>query len=121
MSGPSTRDADMAGGCVCVWEERFNGGSGGEFIVETIPGCPVHAPGLVGKPRPHAPTPASEWVVALLHRHGVRVHRMGPKEIGLLGVPAKWAGVIGDLATALQEVAAGRPLPTFAEKKRSNP
>jgi hypothetical protein len=51
------------------------------------------------------------WVRQLLASHGVQTTVWNNGEIGAFNVPAKWAGIISDMSTALVIVGDGKPLP----------
>ncbi len=59
----------------------------------------------------------ANWVKALLIRAGIRVVDFSRGDehaaLGLIGVPAKYCGVIDAMHAAIDAVAHGEPLPTF--------
>lgn len=58
---------------------------------------------------------AVRWIRKLLRRHGVQTISWGDGSFGPVDVPRKWAGIIGDMATAIQLLAQGEALPEFEE------
>jgi hypothetical protein len=63
---------------------------------------------------------AVRWIRKLLRRHGVETIAWGDGSFGPVNVPKKWAGIIGDMATAIQLLAQGEGLPEFEPERKES-
>lgn len=52
-----------------------------------------------------------DWIVAVLQRGGVKVHRASDGNLDLLDVPAKWVALIDALCAGIHASARGQELP----------
>lgn len=60
------------------------------------------------------------WIVAVLQRGGVKVHRAKDGNLDILDAPAKWVGIVDALCAGIHAAARGEELPevTAAPKTR---
>jgi hypothetical protein len=60
------------------------------------------------------------WIVAVLQRGGLKVHRASDGNLDLIDTPAKWVGIIEALCAGIHAAARGQELPeiTTAPKTR---
>lgn len=67
------------------------------------------------------------WIVAVLQRGGVKVHRASDGNLDILDVPAKWVALIDALCAGIHAAARGQELPEVtsapkaAKKKARSP
>ena len=59
------------------------------------------------------------WILAVLQRGGVKVHRARDGALNLIDVPQKWAAIVDALSAGIHAAARGKELPeiTVAEPK----
>lgn len=64
-----------------------------------------------------------DWIVAVLQRGGVKVHRASDGNLDVLDAPAKWVGIVDALCAGIHAAARGQELPEVTAapkaKKRS--
>jgi hypothetical protein len=59
------------------------------------------------------------WIIAVLQRGGVKVHRANDGNLDILDAPAKWIGIIDALCAGIFAAARGQELPEITEAPKA--